>query len=103
MLLQEVPSTQGLLHYCQPRVFVLYHFYQVSDALLAMLAFDVDIKTADFLNAADSLNVEEDLIFKFLAIFSVDVEGLLGPLRVVEIFVDLEVVVILLEAFFFSV
>jgi hypothetical protein len=61
-----------------------------------MLAFDVDIKTADFLNAANSLNVEEDLIFKFLAIFSVDVEGLLWPLRIVELFIDLEVVVILL-------
>jgi hypothetical protein len=48
-----------------------------------MLAFDVDIKTADFLNVSDSLNVEEDLIFKFLTIFSVDFESLLGPLRVV--------------------
>jgi hypothetical protein len=62
-----------------------------------MLAFYVNVEAADFFNAADALHVEENLIFKFLPILGVDVKGLLGFLRVVEIFVDLEIVVCLLE------
>lgn len=62
-----------------------------------MLAFYVNVEAADFFNAADALHVEENLIFKFLPILGVDVESLLGFLRVVQIFVDLEIVVCLLE------
>jgi len=76
---------------------VLDHFYQVSDAFLAMLAFYVNVEATDFFNAADTLHVEENFIFKFLPILGVDFEGLLGFLRVVQIFVDLEIVVCLLE------
>jgi hypothetical protein len=76
---------------------VLDHFYQVSDAFLAMLAFYVNVEATDFFNAADTLHVEENFIFKFLPILGVDVESLLGFLRVVQIFVDLEIVVCLLE------
>lgn len=62
-----------------------------------MLAFYVNVEATDFFNAADTLHVEENFIFKFLPILGVDVESLLGFLRVVQIFVDLEIVVCLLE------
>ena len=62
-----------------------------------MLAFYVNVEATDFFNAADTLHVEENFIFKFLPILGVDVESLLGFLRVVQIFVDLEIVVCLRE------
>lgn len=57
-----------------------------------MLILDVDVEISHFFDFADSLGVEEDLIFELTLLFLVEFLSFVA-LRVVEFFVNLEIVV----------
>lgn len=59
-----------------------------------MLALYIDVKTAYFLDTAHALHVKEDFVFKLLTVLCVNIKGLFFVLRVVELFIDLEIVVL---------